>query len=340
MIKATLIKAACDKAESFLLEHCLQNGWSDFITPIGESNEWVSAYVAMALGRDNSVFIKNKEIVARLCKKQRHNGGWAYNSRAPADTDSTSITLALLAGYNDLPNKNCKRAKNFILKHQQSNGGIATFRSTYQLRLLMRAFNVSFKGWLQSHECVTATALDALIRAGIKNDDPVILSGVEYLCNSVDSKTGLWRSYWWQGPYYSSSAAIRLFRSLKQAPPQHNQRMLSLISMQLENGSWGLSPGCVGSAFSSALAIDMLKEASNENEISCRKRGLNWLLEIQEDNGSWQAKPVLRIPHPNDTHPTDTVMWRVNGLGTGVLIQDQNRLFTTATILKVLKDMN
>lgn len=336
----TLVGQACDRAATFLLENYRQSTWADFLTPVGQSDQWVGAYVATALSANKRAADILPDAAAKLISRQRYSGGWAYNDRAPADSDSTASALLFLASKefdNSVPA--IRRGIRFLMKHNHADGGFATYRNTLKLRFLMKAFGVSFKGWTQSHPCVTAACLNALLCSGVEPIHSVIIRGLNFLRASVNPSTGLWSAYWWQDVYYASTLAIRLFRKMNQPAPYTDCRIMNLLKNQSESGAWRIGTESVGSAFATALAIDLLKDESRIDITQNKKRALDWLLAQQKTDGSWASVPILRIPHPYEQNPEDTMPWRIDGLGTGVLIRDQSRLFTTATVFKALTEL-
>jgi hypothetical protein len=44
----------------------------------------------------------------------------------------------------------------------------------------------------------------------------------------------------------------------------------------------------------------------------------------------------MRIPPPQVVEPDDYASWRLDGLGTGVVVRDHHRLFTTAACVATL----
>jgi len=63
--------------------------------------------------------------------------------------------------------------------------------------------------------------------------------------------------------------------------------------------------------------------------------GVDFLL-AQEQEGRWPAVPILRIPSPTDPAPVEGQAWLENGLGTNVIVADQNGIFTAAAALWAL----
>jgi hypothetical protein len=57
----------------------------------------------------------------------------------------------------------------------------------------------------------------------------------------------------------------------------------------------------------------------------------------QLPDGGWPSGHILRIPPPNlDKVEEMTISWRLDDLGTAVLLSDQHRVFTTASVVRAL----
>lgn len=326
------------RGESFLLAQAKESGWSDFMTPVGESNQWVSGYVAVALARCDQAAERLSAIGRRLSSAQRISGGWGYNAKAPADADSTAAVLTAFAGTGLIPARRLQRAASFLARHEDPDrGGFCTFRRTLGLRLLMRAFRCSFHAWCSPQVCVTGAAIEAL--AGTGKADVQLRRSIEFLL-AAQRNDGLWDAYWWHGPYYATAAAMRAFRSVRVSLPNASAIETSLIERQESDGSWDHRSSRSGSAFSTACAVACLSLLASPSSRPALESGLTWLTDHQSDDGSWASEPIMQIPHPYDATPNNFEHWREDGLGTGVLIRDQHRIFTTATVVRAMGDID
>ena len=77
----------------------------------------------------------------------------------------------------------------------------------------------------------------------------------------------------------------------------------------------------------------MLQGGGHVDEL---RRGLLELTSLQQDDGGWPAHALMRIPPPHVAEPDGLEAWRADGLGTGVLVRDHHRLFTTAACISML----
>ena len=63
---------------------------------------------------------------------------------------------------------------------------------------------------------------------------------------------------------------------------------------------------------------------------------LEWLIENQNEDGSWSSSACLRIPPPYEKNPDAIYNWNMNGKGGRSIILDRNRIFTTITVIDSL----
>jgi squalene cyclase len=146
------------------------------------------------------------------------------------------------------------------------------------------------------------------------------------------SADGGWSSYWWEGGHYPTLQAVALARALGDSAATVRAAEWAL-SEQLVGGAWGVRGG-EPSAFATALALSVLLPAREHSEAA--RRGLLALAALQDDDGGWPAHASMRIPPPHVVEPDGYGSWRIDGLGTGVIVRDHHRLFTTATCVGAL----
>jgi squalene cyclase len=330
------LQSAISKGEAYLWSQLGPTGWSDFLTPIGESIEWVTGYVLSCLGDNDEKKEAIKRIASHLCFTQRNNGGWGYNPKAPADADSTSSVLTAFAGTDYMPRKNIQKAVKFLLKLQdKAVGGFKTFGFSLHLRLLIGSFGISYKGWSSPHLDVTSAAVIALNGCHVSIESDILRNAKIFLKQSMNND-GLWRSYWWRGPFYGTSITCHALSLFEDKSLDFGKTKKSLIALQLQDGSWNHLSFEWGCAFATALSLSALVSLGSSSWSI--KLGTKWLLDHQNIDGSWASVPIMQIPYPWDKcPPISMVQWTQDGLGTGVLIRDQNRLFTTATVVRTLR---
>ena len=309
----------------FLLDRQAPSGaFRDFRTLAGEAESWTTAYVAVQLASlDTSGSVDRARALLR--STQGPDGGWSYGPGVPTDADSTAFG-ALAVGDPE----RMEAAAECLARHQRHDGGVATYADDGPIRAFTRVpASFSFDGWCSPHVSVTAAAgrvfekLGAAFRAHAE-------AAWSYLVRT-QCRDGAWRSYWWTSPQYPTFQAVALARALGVGTGAVERAAQWLVETQHADGSWRAPDGPAADAFCTALGISTLAVAGVAAD--SLQRGADHLCRLQHEDGGFPAEPILRIPRPDETEPSTVRSWRKGELGTGVLIADQHRLFTSATCL-------
>ncbi len=210
----------------------------------GASLAWTIACVASTLKELGATW-RLKKMTDFLLSLQGSEGEWSYNTIVPGDADSTlrAIQCLLKAGYS-YDSTPVAKGVWFVVKHQQADGGIATFLPEAVASL---GYN-NYEGWTASHSCVTALASRILPRS------PAQKRAREFVLSRL--RKGQAGAYWWLSPWYVRyEAGVRngepisndpvdlglyllLQSKLKIADPYNLHRLWSL---QLEDGGFPVS---------------------------------------------------------------------------------------------------
>ncbi len=204
----------------------------------GPSWAWTTACVGSTLSEFGFVSQEMLEVILSLqCK----NGGWGYNPKVFSDADTTLRVIQFLKKIRFRDKTILERAERFVVSHQLSDGGFATYLSE-------AAESTGYKncsGWCSSHPCNTILAINIL------SDQSVIAKADEYMSQRLSKSN--FNSYWWRTPYY-----VRYEMGLPNGPPQSNDPVelglalllkskrgvydptstRKLISLQTDNGSF------------------------------------------------------------------------------------------------------
>jgi len=105
------------------------------------------------------------------------------------------------------------------------------------------------------------------------------------------------------------------------------------ILNERDTGGWSI-PGVADSAFATALAVSILLQANADHDHI--ERGIRRLIELQQADGGWASYPIMRIPLPPDRDPNREGPWRPVRFGSGVVVADQHRTFTSAACVAAL----
>jgi hypothetical protein len=325
-----------ERAVDFLTVQRKSSGWwNDFTTLAGYSDEWVTGYIATALA--GTLFPEISKIASEawglLRRRRPWSKGWGYNRKVPKDTDSTIWCLHLAEATGNMHSRRAARAYKYLARAIHWNGGLSTYPSSVPIRLftgLMR--NTSFEGWCSPHPCVSAAFCNLKYA---KKTDLVI----GYL-RATQKPEGNWRAYWWCDDEYPTSLAVSALIT-HGVPEDQNMIQKAAEWNALRITSGGYVPNTDfprGSPFATALALRILMSCNqgisfiSNNAIQIAE----WLMENQLNDGSWTSSARLRIPPPGIMNPEDLKNWSYTALGGGSIRLDQNRLFTTATVVNTL----
>lgn len=179
----------------FLLKRRSTAGWwTDFRTPAGESDEWVTAYVAWSLSGCRSVTATVRDAAGLLLYRDREPG-WAYNRIVPADCDSTAWVVRLARSLGMGRRKPIAGAIAWLHSMKKRNGW-AAFPTARPIRRFTGVDHRSFDGWTSSHVCVTANVLGAVTDRGSTT-----------VLRKRRNADGSWNGYWWTGPAFPTMLA-------------------------------------------------------------------------------------------------------------------------------------
>jgi squalene-hopene/tetraprenyl-beta-curcumene cyclase len=345
------LKLSIEKALKFLRDGRNPDGlWSDFLTLAGESTYWVSGYVGYAVAPRRGAQEEGDwlaDVGSRILEHQRRDGGWGYGQIVPSDADSTSWCLLFLSRLGTQSQESRQRALSFLSRHQSpADGGFRTYAMPREVgRYMMLDDSVSFDGWASSQTCVTAVATRALIET---RASPGVDAALDHI-REDQTPEGYWNSYWWSDRLYATVNCMETLR-LAGANGRGKDEDVTLLSRaqawitgtQLRDGGWSPDTAAIeGRPFSTALAVAGLAQASARSSAdqTSLRRGLEWLLSRQLEDGSWGHGHILRIPHPSMKEPWKQPSWNRDGKAINAVIKDHRRLFTTATALAALSEI-
>jgi squalene cyclase len=332
--------ASVRRALTFLLKMQRPDGlWSDFYTLAGQSNHWVSAVVGCALTRGiiGSDGGSVDRALAELAKEQRSHGGWAYNRKVPGDCDSTAWVLQFMLRRSWPKSSSLFRATRYVLRHQDpDSGGFSTYAPPDRIERFIGVRPEQTQGWLAPHLGVSCTSVEALIEAGADCRAPRMAKALRYIA-AQRPPGGLWSCYWWCGHGYATYHALRALSLGNEIDKQTVAEVSNaILERQAADGTWGTQG--TSSVFETAemlRALHLIAHREQALASPIRKARLA-LLERQKNDGSFEPTPMLRIPPPHVADPGTVAAWRIDRPGTGVLISDSERVYTTASAISAL----
>ena len=279
--------------------------WRDFLTEPGVADAWTTAYVGLCLltlpegtrpgGWEPSLV----RAATWLSHRMDRFSGWGYNSSCPPDADSSAHAILFLRHCGiEVPIQAYAR----LLSFGRPDGGFTTY-------LVPRAED----SWGISHPCVTPVAVHALLTC-LADDDPRLARSLEYI-RSSQTATGLWSSFWWGSPLYSTMVNLEAAIELE----------LEFDRASLVDSLGALRPATSFELALLARCLTMIGRLEDAGQVT------GSLLRLQESDGGWPSSPMLRVTRRSSFAP-----WQERD--PGPLHADQERLFTTATALRSLAD--
>jgi len=300
--------------------------WHDFLTSAGFGRDWVTAYVALQLGD----LTGHEDMLNGISKKLLSAVETGYNEHIIGDADSMNFLVWLHGRHAmDIPPHYMERWMSFM----HPNGGWSTYHQETALREKLRLSDeISVAGWLMPHNCVTAVA--ACVLCTLPNT-AAREQTLHYLYQQ-QTPEGYIPSYWWTSPVYATSFTLMAFSTSGKYQQAAATLATWLSDQQRPPGYWENPKAHEASALYTALAIRALLLYDVDRYQEAIQRGIHWLLAHQMNDGSWQTNRVLLLPATDVIHPEKVAHWRNSSFGVNVMIDDHNRLFTTATVLNTL----
>ena len=144
----------------------------------------------------------------------------------------------------------------------------------------------------------------------------------------TQSSEGYWNSYWSNGKLLGTYYCVEALSLLGVDGNRISKALEWLSKQQTKEGGWnnGVEEQITSYDTSLALISLMVQFEKYKTQI---KKGIEWLVKNQLNDGSWEAFPFMTIPAP----------WDETQINTPKILKavaDDNRIFTTATVLKSL----
>ena len=233
-------------------------------------------------------------------------GGWAFefhNEKYPDIDDSSEVIIALalaqLEGAEEAKRREAiHRGVEWIEGMQSRSGGWAAFDKDNDRWYVARLPFFDFGETLDPPSAdVTAHILEMYGRLGYSTDHPPVQRAYQYLRQEQEGD-GPWFGRWGVNYIYGTGAVLPAMEAIgdDMSQPYVRQAVEWLLAHQNEDGGWG---ECCGSyvddslrgvgpstASQTAWALLALISAGEAGSEACHK-GVQYLLDIQQDDGSW-----------------------------------------------------
>jgi hypothetical protein len=292
---AQLIDAAVASGVHFLrgrLGTSAAGLWRDFSSPglSYGSTECVSAFIATLLAPIPEGRPLARAVSSTLLAKARPSGGWGYREDVPEDCDSTAwVLLAATTADVTAPPGLIRRSQEFIVTHQRTGGGFATYNDAARAALTP----ADQPGWFAPEPSVTCSA--ALALAATKYPDASVLRNA---CAFVADRYTLqgWSSYWWLGLSYGTFVATWALSALSDG--LHDEKLSSAHRAMITRrgaGTWATAEGDPD-GFVTALAVLTLLRGPLPPDPGVLASSTALLIGLQEPSGRWPPNAQMLAP--------------------------------------------
>ena len=290
---------------------------------------WDTAIAAHALGESGMApaSVMNRAGDWLLTKEVRRKGDWSVkrpnvepsgwyfefaNEYYPDIDDTAMVMLGLHFTKCEKTGSQAsceKRAVNWLLAMQSSDGGWAAFDADNNWQFLSDVPFADHNAMLDP-TCpdITGRVVESLVLHGVPIEHAAIKKGLAYLENSQEAD-GSWQGRWGVNYIYGTCFAVRGLRAAGES-----DREVAVLragewirSIQNSDGGWGESPESYrGNGFvvapstpsQTAWAVLGLI-ASGDTYSSSVQRGVEFLIEKQNADGSWDEDAATGTGFPN-----------------------------------------
>lgn len=231
-------------------------------------------------------------------------GGWhfEYANAFYPDTDDTAkvlLALSLVEGNDAARQRRAeRRAVDWLIAMQSSDGGWAAFDADNNAEILTHVPFADHNAMLDP-TCadITGRVVEALCRCAADRCRAAVRRGAAYLRRNQE-EDGSWYGRWGVNYLYGTCFALRGLRAAGEDPREaHMMRAAEWVrSVQNSDGGWGETPASyddparkaegVSTASQTAWAL-MALFATGDYETGSVEAGIRYLIEHQQENGSW-----------------------------------------------------
>lgn len=330
------VKNSLEKAVNYLLNTQHTTGsWTDFWLPVGTSDAWVTAYTGLGLYAYITSALYNEKTMKKtltavnragrfLSKQYRFPQGWGYNINVAPDADTTAHVLLFLYQLQLLPKNNINYLKedeenvkylsdkmknevvNFLKQHKSSESGYSTYNYSHQCHQ-----------WNQPCLDVTSSVLRSLFLIGDLDGNDLSQAWQKNFYHQ-QKENGSWQGYWWAADNYTTALTLEIWK-LAGFPEMKYNPFSSLTDFSIFDLAWKLWINSIFWSSNNCFDCDrgiLIKESYTF---------LTEILKAQAEDGAWPSAEILKVP-PQFKKPGSTTLWT----------EDKRRIFTTATVIRVL----
>ncbi|MFB3777262.1 MAG: squalene--hopene cyclase [Bryobacteraceae bacterium] len=305
--ESQFMRLLVDDGRRFFFQPCFSPVWDTAIAMFALSESGVAPSVALERAAD---WMLTKEVRRKgdwsVMRPDVEPSGWYFefaNEFYP-DIDDTAMVLLALKGVKrsrpEAQEASIRRAVRWLLNMQSKDGGWAAFDVDNNWHPLSEVPFADHNAMLDP-TCpdITGRVLEALCACGVNQSSAAIRRGVKYLVDTQE-QDGSWYGRWGVDYIYGTFLALRGLRAAGESDREaHILRAGEwLRSVQNADGGWGESCASYdnstftpteSTASQTAWAVLGLI-ASGDRQSRSVRRGIEYLLETQREDGSWHEE--------------------------------------------------
>ncbi len=307
-----------EEADSVRMEPCLSPVWDTAIAGFALAESGVSPeHPAMVKAMD---FLLDNEIRFRGDWKHKNPvnvapSGWVFefNNKWNPDVDDTAMVLLALRrspGSDRVRRDEAyQRGLKWLLTFQCKNGGWAAFDKDCTKGILEKVPFADHNAMLDP-ECadIAARILEVLGDENFSQDHPQVSKAIDFLWQTQE-EDGSWYGRWGVNYIYGTWQVLRGLNALDvdMSLPQLMKSRDWLESIQLGDGGWGercdtyddpINKGKGPSTASQSAWALMGLIAFNDMDRPSIRRGVNYLMEQQNTDGTWDEDEITGTGFP------------------------------------------
>ncbi|MBE9230543.1 squalene--hopene cyclase [Cuspidothrix issatschenkoi LEGE 03284] len=313
-----IIERGLKAVDNFAIE--IENSYSvqPCVSPVWDTAWTIRALIDSGFSPNDAAIVKagewliEKQILDygdwNVKNKQGKPGAWAFefDNRFYPDVDDSAVVVMALHQAK-LPNEELKkqainRALNWIATMQCKPGGWAAFDINNDQEWLNAVPYGDLKAMIDPNTAdVTARVLEMLGACNLSIQPNNLEKALDYLLQEQETE-GCWFGRWGVNYIYGTSgvlSALALINPLKYAG-NINQGVSWLVKIQNTDGGWGETcfsyndPSLKGKGDSTAsqtawalIGLIAAGEATGKLAFDSIEKGINYLLETQRSDGTW-----------------------------------------------------
>lgn len=321
------IKKGLEVLESFRIETPETLSLQSCVSPVWDTAITCNTLRKSGLAADHPALIKatnwlvDKQIMKdgdwKVKNKDGRAGGWAFefeNDFYP-DNDDTTEVLMVLKNMPTLPDEDKGKSafdKGFrwLLSMQSSNGGWAAFDVDNDKRILNKIPFADLESLLDPPTSdVTGRVLWLMGNLGYRTNYPPVRDALNFLKKNQE-KDGSWYGRWGVNYIYGTYLVLTALKAIGEDMNQgYIQKAVNWLKIhQNDDGGWGESCRSyedanyrgVGASTASQTAWTLLGLlAADESTGSFVQKGVQYLLDRQNNDGTWDENEFTGTGFPN-----------------------------------------